>query len=667
LQIVSPAPPPEQNGVRSGIITAIALLLTIAGTYLWVSMVAPAWQLAGGLLDAGRHFQRAQKKLTAGALKDARYETLAGVAAAARARAGFETAGPLFDLAASINRIDHVLGETDHLVRAAELSGRAAEGTLDVAQNALRGPKKIIAKDPEDPKGGAHVRLERVRAIANTVGNIRDAVTEIAKELNAVQLKRLPRRLRPRVKDGLTQAEETSELLVKAHEGLRLLPVFMGDDEPRVYLLGMQNSAEQRGTGGAMLQFALLQIAEGKPELSRALSVYEVDKDRQQVSIPLPEDAWYVAGLPDAQRFGNANWSPDWPLSAGLTVDYGRASQPAFPDEVHGVFAVTPITMQNLLPGVGPYRLPTGNRISAKKVVHFLLNKAYASYPIPKVRRARLSEVVDIFYERLLRPDHPAELVKGMGKSLAEKHIQMWMANPAEQAFIEEMDWDGAIDPASDADYLYVVEQNVGGNKLDYFADQTVDTKITLSEDDAEISTAVEVANNVFLPQPRWSMGDTGRPSVCRSKGACPLHRTMINLYVHPEAELQSATVEAGTRLDVAADGLAAWPSGDRPAEHFELGKKVWSTVLEIAPQDTGRVRLDYLMPNVVRTEDGRRVYRLKVQQQPKLRPQTLRLSLALPAGARAIKAPGWRQQGERLLWDKPLRSDLILEVSWRS
>jgi hypothetical protein len=635
--------------------------------YLWVAMVAPVWNLAGGLLDAGRHFQRAQKKLTAGALKDARYETLAGVAAAERARAGLESRGPLFDLAASFDAVDKLLGEADHFVRAAELSGRAAEGTLDVAQNALRGPNKIIAKDPDDPKGGAQIRLERVRAIAATVGDIRDAVTETAKELKAVELKRLPRRLRTRVKDGLDQAEETSELLIKAHAGLKLLPVFMGSEEPRVYLLGMQNSAEQRGTGGAMLQFALLQIAEGKPELSRALSVYEVDKDRQQVSIPLPDDAWYVKNLPDAQRFGNANWSPDWPLSARLTVDYGRASQPAFPDEVHGVFAVTPITMQNLLPGVGPYRLPTGNRISAKKVVHFLLNKAYASYPIPKVRRARLSEVVDIFYERLLRPDHPAELVKGMGKSLAEKHIQMWMADPVEQAFIEEMDWDGAIDPGADADYLYVVEQNVGGNKLDYFAQQTLDTNIRLSGEDAQVSTAIEVDNNVFLPQPRWSMGDTGRPSVCKTRGACPLHRTMINLYVHPEAELQQATVESGTRLDVAAGGVAAWPSAGRPAEHFELGKKVWSTVLEINPQETGRVKFDYLMPNVIRMEDGRHVYRLKVQRQPKLRPEKLRLSLALPDDARDVKAPGWKHQGERLLWEKPLRSDLILEVSWRS
>jgi len=402
-----------------------------------------------------------------------------------------------------------------------------------------------------------------------------------------------------------------------------------------------------------MLQFALLQISKGRPELAEAASVYEVDEDREQVTIPLPEDAWYVRGIPDAQRFGNANWSPDWPLSAQLTIQYGRASEISFP-EVDGVFAVTPITMQKLLPGVGPYRIPTGNRISARKLVHFLLYKAYASFPIPKVRRARLGEVVDGFYQRLLRPDHPAELVKGFGSSLAEKHMQLWMADPQEEAFIELMNWDGAIEPARGSDYLYFVEQNVGGNKLDYFDREVVDTDITIDGTDARARTSIEIENDVFLPQPRWSMGDSG-----------PLHRPMINLYVQPDTTLTSASVE-GDRLDVAAGGLAAW-SGDRPAEHLERGKKVWSTVLEIDPQETGSVTFDYVTPNVVREEDGRSVYRLVIQHQPKLRPETLRLSIKIPSTAKDVRAPGFKAKDGRLLMERPLKKDLELEISWRS
>ena len=628
-------------------------------------MLAAPWKLAGGLLDAASHFQKAQKKLTAGALKTARYETMAGVAAAKRAEAGLEARSPLYDMASFVPRVDGILGEADHLVEAAARSSIAVQGTLDIAQNALRGPDKIIGKDPNDAKGGALIRIDRVKEIAVTVSEIRDAIVGVKQELGKVKLQRLPRRLRPRVVEGITQAEETDQLLQQAERGLAILPGFLGEDGPRTYLFAMQNSAEQRGSGGAMLQFAVLSISNGAPELVKgATTSYDVDENREPVSIPLPPDAWYVAGIPDAQRFGNANWSPDWPLSAQLTVAYGRASEPTFPERVDGVFAITPVTMQKLMPGVGPFRLEKGNRISAGKIVHFLLYKGYASFPIPKVRRARLREVVDTFYERMLKPDHPAELVKGFGESFAQKHMQLWMADPAEQRFVESMEWDGAIKPARGSDYLYVVEQNVGGNKLDYFDDQITSMEIDLTETDAQVRTEVAIHNDVFLPQPRWSMGDSGRPSVCQREGSCPLHRPMLNVYVQPEAQLTEASVE-GERIDLAAEGLAAWPSESQPAEHTELGKKVWSAVLEIPPQHTGALKLGYVMPGVVKSRDGRYTYRLVLQHQPKVFPETLALDIRLPEGARAIKAPGFQVRDGRLSLEKPLNRDLILEVSW--
>ncbi len=653
-------------------IGAAAVILTLFGAYLWVSMAAAPWKLAGGLLDSADHFQRAQKKLTAGFLKDARYETLAGVAAAERAHSGYASSSPLFDVATLHPKLAGLLGESDHLVQAARLSGRAAEGTLDIAQNALRGPEKIIVPDPEDPKGGARIRIDRVREITKTVSRIRRSITGVKRELDAIELKRIPRRLRPRVEDGVAQAKDTDVLLRKAEAGLTFLPRFLGAEEPRVYLFGMQNSAEQRGTGGAMLQFALLSISNGSPELSKeASTVYDVDENRDPVSIPLPADAWYVREIADAQRFGNANWSPDWPLSAQLTIDYARASEPTFPDEVHGVFAVTPIMMQKLLPGIGPYRIPSGNRISASKVINFVLYKAYASFPIPKIRRARLREVVDGFYERLLRPDHPADLVKGFGESLAEKHMQIWMADPAEQAFIEEMNWDGAIDPAAQGDYLYVVQQNVGGNKLNIFEEQEHRMDIRISKDgSASHDTTVKVRNEVFLPQPRWSMGDTGRPRVCRARGACPIHRPMINVYVPGAATLVSADYE-GTLLNTAVEGLAAWsigstPDTTRPAEHTELDKKVWSSILEIAPREQGEVAFGYTVPDVVRRVGDRNVYRLLVQYQPKIHSEQLHIDLELPEGARDVRARGWQGRGLHRGWRGTVTKDMVLELSWR-
>jgi hypothetical protein len=648
---------------RTGITAALAIVAGLTGTYLWVSMISTPWGLATGLLDAAGHFARAERKLASQAMKEARYETLSGVASARRAREALEEGGPLLDLAEALPLVGDAMKEVDHLIRAAELTGRAAEGTLDVAQNALRGPDKIVVDDPEDPQGGAQIRIERVRAIARTIGAVRDAIGGLQRELQAVDTGNLPKRARPEVLEGIEKAKETNELLADAEAGFAILPAILGAEEPRTYLFGMQNSAEQRGPGGALLQFKVMQIVDGKPELLDVLggSVYGVDRDRQTYDIPLPEDAWYVREIEDAQRFGNANWSPDWPLSAQVTLDYAKAALPDFP-EVDGAIAVDPIVMERLLPGIGRFKT-TGKNVfvDEQRIVHFLLYKAYASYPIPKVRRNHLEAVVDSFYDRLLKPKKPTELVQGFGSALRQKHMQVWMRDPQEQAFIERMNWDGAIEQDQPGDYLYVVEQNVGGNKLDYFAHQTTEVDVQLDGDAAAVDTRVSIENRAFFPQPLYPMGDTGREAASNGH-----HLPMLNLYVPPDAQLRVAQV-GGDADRLESPAPAAWPSPTQPAEHFEGGKKVWSATLDIPPGQTGSLRLGYLVPNAVRDEQGRRVYRLTVQRQPRVRVEQLKVTLSLPVGAKDVKAKGWRQEGDRLVWDRPLKEDIVLEVSWQA
>jgi hypothetical protein len=72
-------------------------------------------------------------------------------------------------------------------------------------------------------------------------------------------------------------------------------------------------------------------------------------------------------------------------------------------------------------------------------------------------------------------------------------------------------------------------------------------------------------------------------------------------------------------------------------------------------------------VPNAVRDEQGRRVYRLTVQRQPRVRVEQLKVTLSLPVGAKDVKAKGWRQEGDRLVWDRPLKEDIVLEVSWQA
>lgn len=644
----------------------LLLATGLVGCALWASIAVGPWRLASGLLDARDHLKAAEKALSEGRNKHARYETLAADAAVDRARRGFRAGGPAFDLAESLPVVRKALDEVEHLLDAADHSAQAGKGTLEVALSALKGPDKLIVEDPDDPKGGSRIRIGRVRELEKLIVDIRADVAASKRSLQEVELDNLPKRIHPSVKEAIRTAARAQGLLADAEAGFRILPGVLGADGERKYLVGFQNSAEQRGTGGAMLQFQEITMEGGRLQLSEASSVYkDVDRNRTPIDIPLPDDAWHVAGIEDAQRFGNANWSPDWPSSAQLTLSYGKAT-PAdrpFPD-FDGVILVDPVAVQKLIPGTGPFTTQSNNRISSGRVVHFLLYKGYASYPIAARRRVVLNQVVDEFVERLLDPSRPTELVSGMGTALAQKHMQIWMRAPEEQKFVKRMDWDGAIERARGDDYLFVVEQNVGGNKLDYFDQNTTVADIELSGDDARHSTEMRVRNGVFLPQPRYSMGDTQSRRAC-STTHCPTHRPMLNLYVQKEARLLDWGIlgDETERLD--SPPPAAW-AGGRPPTHLEKSKQVWTGTVQIPPQREGGLRFDYLVPGVVHSEGDRRVYRLHVQNQPKVRPEMLVIRLKLPAGAADVKARGWRRVGGVLVWEKQLRGEEVLEVSWQ-
>ena len=669
-----------QSHPGSGLVAALVVLATLGGLLLWVWMIVTPWRLASGLLDAGDHLERSEKALSNTSLNVAQEEVFSGAAAATRAEEGLAAGSPLLDLARFHPTADSALDEVEHLVDASSFSASAARRTLKIAKNALRGPTEIIAADPQNPKDSI-VRLERIEEVAASIDNLRSDLEGVQEELSAIDLKNLPKRVRPDVDNALESAAEAETVIADAQAGFEILPGVLGGEGPRTYLIGMQNPAEQRGTGGAILRFAVFTFEDGRPDIKNTtkkdcpkntdcpegggFSVYDIDKNRKLYDIKLPDDAWYVQGIDDAHRFGNANWSPDWPLSAELMLDYGEAADDRLagdqlPD-IDGFITVDPIVMEQLIPGTGPFRLERfGNDITANRAVHFLLYKAYASYPRPGVRRAALRGVVDQFIDKLFNPAHPTELVSGMSESLSSKHMMIWMKDPDEQAFIERMNWDGAIEPAKRGDYLYWVEQNVGGNKFDYYTEHETTMDVEIDGSDAVVSSETTIHNETFFPQPSWAMGDSGLPAPDGSR-TTPTHEPMMNLYVPGNARLSDARVK-GTRVDTPPP--AGWDGG-RPPEHQESGKKVWSATLEIPPGEDGSVGFDYRVPDVIREEDGRSSYTLTVQHQPRVRPETLEIRLALPDDADAIVAPGWEREADVLVWSKPLRSDMVLKVTW--
>ena len=76
---------------------------------------------------------------------------------------------------------------------------------------------------------------------------------------------------------------------------MRLLPGFLGAHGSRTYFVALQNNVDQRGTGGAVLGYAIVRLDHGRLRLLHGGGINEIDNANRGFSVPdVPKGVrWY--------------------------------------------------------------------------------------------------------------------------------------------------------------------------------------------------------------------------------------------------------------------------------------------------------------------------------------------------------------------------------------
>ncbi len=64
-------------------------------------------------------------------------------------------------------------------------------------------------------------------------------------------------------------------------------------------------------------------------------------------------------------------------------------------------------------------------------------------------------------------------------KALDDRSIQGWVNNAQVQRRVDAAGWDGALRPTADADFLAVVDTNMGYNKVDAAIQRALEYSVT--------------------------------------------------------------------------------------------------------------------------------------------------------------------------------------------
>ena len=421
------------------------------------------------------------------------------------------------------------------------------------------------------------------------------------------------------IKDKVTNYEIVLNLTATNLDALLAtvtdMPDLLGLKEPKKYLILFQNSNEIRPTGGFIGSYSVLKIDKGKIVDLMIDDVYNPDGQLAVRKIQLPTPAPIKTLLKeDNLTIRNANWDPNFSDSAETIEDlFFRLNG----EKVDGVIAVDLNFAKNLLRVTGPIFLTAYNEeINADNLyerAQFYSEFNYADGSDQK--RSFLTVLGSKLLEKLfaLPKEKMPQLFSELHKTLSEKHLLVHVSNSSVTTLLQKHGWDGNL-VATNYDYLYVVNANLGGTKANYFVKNAMAYTVSAKTRDGLLRGEVTLTYDHTGKDNSWPGGPyTDYVRVLTPKGT----------------KLTSATIKYNTSesKDIFKEVVIA---SVKNYNSFE-------TSFVLNPQEKVSVVLSYDLPASTTISAENKNYNLYWQKQPGTDKDTFSFSFTPPFGTTAL------------------------------
>ncbi|HEX6292764.1 MAG TPA: DUF4012 domain-containing protein [Herpetosiphonaceae bacterium] len=368
--------------------------------------------------------------------------------------------------------------------------------------------------------------------------------------------------------------------LDSARQAAPHLPWLIGSDEPRRYLVVLQNPFELRPTGGFIGLVCVVRVVEARPSLEQCQPSEAFAATAAQ-PMPFAYTRYLRLG---GWHLRDANWSPDFPTTARALQAFWTLNQQAPAD---GVIAVDPYALAPLLRATGPLKLGDGTQIDADQIVEAILSRYYdgAIYR----DKGRLAELLPALFEHLLTSD-PAtlpQLAAAIQTNIDERHLLIALDQPQLAAVLRSRGWDGSLQPTA-GDTLRIVDADVGYGGVNAFVERLTHYDLALDAQGTPLTATLTLTyTNRYSP---WAEA----PTAYAVNGQCTDPRT-LQLERRPGcyANYLRVYVPEGSQL-LDSSGLEESLGTDR-----QHSRAVFGGYFRVNPGEQRVVRLRYRLPSL--------------------------------------------------------------------
>lgn len=281
---------------------------------------------------------------------------------------------------------------------------------------------------------------------------------------------------------------------------LRLLeraPVLLGADAPQKYLVLAQNNDELRATGGFITAVGVVQVNNGAFQIEwfgDSLSADDLNLIHPPPPAPLAKYMWASQWL-----VRDSNWYAHFPTSADVARSMlvrDRALR------VDGVIAVDMRFMPLLVQAVPDLELG-GVTLTRDNVI----TEIKANWrPLPTSdymtaewftsdRKNFLGALLRAVMAHVMEGSaSPTALAQAFWSGLRGKAVQLYFADADAQRAVLDAGWGGAIQTGS-ADYLNVIDSNVGFNKVNARVTREIFYQVRLNENGGDATVEITYHN----------------------------------------------------------------------------------------------------------------------------------------------------------------------------
>jgi len=442
---------------------------------------------------------------------------------------------------------------------------------------------------------------------------------------------------------------------------IQLGPGLAGIDRPKTYLILVENEDELRATGGYITAAGTITVHYGRITNLAIEDAFAIDN----LKLVYPRPPQPLQDYMDAPIWllRDANWSPDFPSTAGLAEALYTATRSK---KIDGVVALDQTSLRIMLQAIGPIsvegfdtRIDANNLVSSLRTAREPPTGQTVSYDWWLHRKDFMPTVAQAMLHRVVWANW-GNLLQAAVSALDERHVQVTLKDPAAEQILEENGWNGRLEPGQ-ADYLMLVESNVGFNKVNAAEQSQLGYAVNLAAAGGPQATVTLRQTNPAIGQLPCKPG----PNYGSGRYADLIDRcywSYVRFYTRSGAVLRTATPH-----DVPADWmlLGKAVTGTITLARGENGTQSFGTLVVVPFNATVTTTVQYLLaPGALTVANGQTTYTLRLQKQAGTAALPVALSVRLPAGAAIRSAPGGgHQQGDTWRLDLGLRESTTLQL----